>query len=257
MALADYKITDTDISTKGVAAAPDKLTGSAAENKAVFDRLIRECVRGDFNALIDYIAALELETLSGNAVRSGGTGQLKWLRIGSNGAIQYSADGSSWQNIFATAEAEHSHDDRYYTEAETDALLAAKAALTHDHDSRYYTETETDALLAKKHEYAPVEEVTESRTLAAGDNGKFLYCTAAVTLTVPDGETAALPTGAEIEIFRGTDGAVSIAAAEGVSFAVAGNSTTAEEAQSIAEQYSSVVLKKLSAGVWSIQGAVG
>ena len=42
----------------------------------------------------------------------------------------------------------HDHDDRYYTEAEVDALIAAVAVSTHDHDDRYYTEAEIDALLS-------------------------------------------------------------------------------------------------------------
>ena len=40
----------------------------------------------------------------------------------------------------------HTHDDRYYTETETDTLLAGKAAAVHNHDDRYYTEAEVDAL---------------------------------------------------------------------------------------------------------------
>jgi len=56
MALTDYKITDGQISTSGVSAAPDKLTGTTAENKAVFDRLIREAVKPDINSLIDELA---------------------------------------------------------------------------------------------------------------------------------------------------------------------------------------------------------
>lgn len=46
MALNDYKILDSDITTKGVVNAPDRLTGTAQQNKAVFDRLIREVVKG-------------------------------------------------------------------------------------------------------------------------------------------------------------------------------------------------------------------
>lgn len=42
--------------------------------------------------------------------------------------------------------APHTHDDRYYTETETDQLLAGKAASAHTHDDRYYTETEIDNL---------------------------------------------------------------------------------------------------------------
>jgi len=38
----------------------------------------------------------------------------------------------------------HIHDDRYYTESETNTLLANKSDLNHIHDDRYYTETELD-----------------------------------------------------------------------------------------------------------------
>lgn len=44
----------------------------------------------------------------------------------------------------------HTHDDRYYTETETDSLLAGKSDNTHTHDSRYYTENEVDSLLNNK-----------------------------------------------------------------------------------------------------------
>lgn len=44
----------------------------------------------------------------------------------------------------------HTHDDRYYTESETDTLLAEKSGTGHTHDDRYYTETETDTLLSEK-----------------------------------------------------------------------------------------------------------
>ena len=50
----------------------------------------------------------------------------------------------------------HTHDDRYYTETETNTLLPGNQAAgtyapsTHNHDDRYYTETETNTLLAGK-----------------------------------------------------------------------------------------------------------
>lgn len=52
--------------------------------------------------------------------------------------------------VSGKAATSHTHDDRYYTESETDTLLAAKAAASHDHNTLYYTETETDALLDAK-----------------------------------------------------------------------------------------------------------
>ncbi|ALL74276.1 hypothetical protein AD006_01165 [Pseudonocardia sp. EC080610-09] len=40
----------------------------------------------------------------------------------------------------------HTHDDRYYTESETNTLLSAKANTAHNHDSQYYTIQETNDL---------------------------------------------------------------------------------------------------------------
>lgn len=48
------------------------------------------------------------------------------------------------------AAASHTHDDRYYTEGETDTLLNGKSNTGHTHDDRYYTESETDTLLNGK-----------------------------------------------------------------------------------------------------------
>ncbi len=47
------KITDADIAQYGMTAQPDRMIGSPAENKAAFDRLVRDCVRVQFNALSD------------------------------------------------------------------------------------------------------------------------------------------------------------------------------------------------------------
>jgi hypothetical protein len=44
----------------------------------------------------------------------------------------------------------HIHDDRYYTETETNTLLSGKSDTTHNHDSSYYTEGEIDTLLLGK-----------------------------------------------------------------------------------------------------------
>ena len=57
MSITSFKITDSDISSKGVVAAPTVLSGSPEENKRVFDRLVREVLKGDFNALVDALAA--------------------------------------------------------------------------------------------------------------------------------------------------------------------------------------------------------
>lgn len=44
----------------------------------------------------------------------------------------------------------HTHDNRYYTEAETNNLLNGKSSTSHLHDERYYTESEVNNLLSTK-----------------------------------------------------------------------------------------------------------
>lgn len=56
MSLTDYKLNDADIASKGVVSAPDRMLGTAQQNKMVFDRLIREAVKGLYNGLIDALA---------------------------------------------------------------------------------------------------------------------------------------------------------------------------------------------------------
>ena len=55
MALSDLKQTEQDIQTYGVQSAPDKLSGSPKENKAVFDRLFAGAGMVKHNGLIDAI----------------------------------------------------------------------------------------------------------------------------------------------------------------------------------------------------------
>ena len=95
--------------------------------------------------------------------------------------------------------------------------------------------------------------VLADKTLDASDVGRFLRVDAAATITVPAGT---LPEGAEIEVFRYTADAVNIAAADGVSFALLGETELLKTSQTIKYQYSSIVMKQVAANVWSLQGAI-
>ena len=53
MSFTSQKITTGDISSQGVQSKPDKLTGTAAQNKQAFDNLVSATVKERFNALID------------------------------------------------------------------------------------------------------------------------------------------------------------------------------------------------------------
>ncbi len=53
MSIQEQKITEAAIAESGVQSRPDKLTGTAAQNKKVFDNLVTAVVREKFNALLD------------------------------------------------------------------------------------------------------------------------------------------------------------------------------------------------------------
>ena len=61
----------------------------------------------------------------------------------------------------------HNHDDRYYTEQETDSLLNGKSDVGHEHDDRYYTEQEMNILLSQK------ANTADLGTLAAKDKADW------------------------------------------------------------------------------------
>lgn len=97
MALNEYKISADEIGSKGVAAAPDKLSGTAAENKALFDRLVRELVAEKLNDLIDALVK-ELDSKMPAPPSMGVNGQ--YLRIGEEG-VEWGVPGGSGDMIAA------------------------------------------------------------------------------------------------------------------------------------------------------------
>lgn len=74
MSLSEYKLTDAAVAQSGVVAAPDRLTGTAAQNKMIFDRLIRETVKSLFNALLDELSGAGGAADIGAAAIAGVTG---------------------------------------------------------------------------------------------------------------------------------------------------------------------------------------
>ena len=59
MSIKDMKITPEQIQQKGVIASPDTLTGTADENKSVFDRLASEIIVPVVNAAIDEMSSMQ------------------------------------------------------------------------------------------------------------------------------------------------------------------------------------------------------
>ncbi len=91
--MAIEKISDSAVSSTGVVSAADTLTGTAAENKAVFDKLPK-LLRDKVNEVIDESNRLTNE--DGKAVKSP-DGTIKNVRLNGDNVIETSQDGTSWQ----------------------------------------------------------------------------------------------------------------------------------------------------------------
>ena len=71
MSIQDKKITDAAVAAAGVQSQPDKLTGTAAQNKRVFDNLVTAVVKTALNGLVDELtgtgaaAQLGIKTIPG------------------------------------------------------------------------------------------------------------------------------------------------------------------------------------------------
>ena len=94
MGLSDFKITDADITSKGVQASPDQLSGTAEDNKKVFDRLTSGPVRDGHNKLIDALVALGVEQLI-----QYGSEDIKYIRLNADEHIEISSDGATWTEV--------------------------------------------------------------------------------------------------------------------------------------------------------------
>ena len=82
----------------------------------------------------------------------GGTSNTTWVRRPMSSIWNYikgKADGV-YQPKGSYAASGHTHDDRYYTEAEINSKLDGKSNTGHTHDDRYYTETEINTKLNGK-----------------------------------------------------------------------------------------------------------
>ena len=102
MALNDNKITEKQLSDSGVVAAPDKLTGTAAENKAVFDRLVRAVVAPQYNALIDELSgaagAAGIGTKLGKKLDAAVlSDDIAAVRLNSDKVLETTADGVHYE----------------------------------------------------------------------------------------------------------------------------------------------------------------
>ena len=130
MAISDYKITAEDIAKYGCVSLPDTLTGNAQENKAKFDRLVRECVANAVNAVIDNMVLVENEAqdwASAEALRV----QAEAARVAAeNLRVQAENDRADAETARANAENKRDTAEKSRAAAETGRVNAESARVT-------------------------------------------------------------------------------------------------------------------------------
>lgn len=119
MSIRDYKITDAQIAEKGVIASPDTLTGTADENKRVFDRLVRECVAPQFNAIVDEFADMEESTNSWSAEEAQRVQQENARQSAEQGRVSAEDDRAQAESARVSAETARQHAESARDTAET------------------------------------------------------------------------------------------------------------------------------------------
>ena len=99
---------------------------------------------------------------------------------------------------------------------------------------------------------ARVQSASSSKTLALADAGTFIYVssTSNLTITIPTNASVAFPVGTEIEFCRWNTGAVTFAAASGVTL------VSANSLKSISVRYATAGLKQVAANTWLLSGSL-
>lgn len=116
------KITDKQLDTHGVVAAPTVLTGTPAENKAVFDRLVRQLIAPTMNEMIDdhnEMVANENDRVSAEADRE----EAEAARRETVGALVEAAEAARDAAQTAQAAAEDAKQDAETAKADAETAL--------------------------------------------------------------------------------------------------------------------------------------
>ena len=125
MSIRDYKITDAQFSEKGVIAAPDTLTGTAAENKGVFDRFAREIIAPQFNAIVDEFADMEESANSWSAKEAQRVQQENARQSAEQGRVSAEGQRVQSEKTRLSAESRRVADENARSAAETARTLSA------------------------------------------------------------------------------------------------------------------------------------
>lgn len=230
MSLESYKITDSAISTKGVVAAPDKLTGSAAQNKAIFDRLIRESVKSLYNGLIDAITATTGAGEVGTTEIEGVTGSDVQTVLGSLKTILDTKSASADTTAALALKSDKSVTDLHFKSVSLDA------------ETGVFTFTRED------NSYVTIDTVLEK----VATNWTYDADTQSLVLTLADGSSVSVPLSAFITETEFVD-------SDQIDFSVSNHTVTATvKAGSITDSMlASALVTQLQGYVTAASGSAG
>lgn len=121
--MALEKITEAQLNANGVIAAPDILSGSAATNKAIFDRMVRDVVAPAYNACVDAVNALQ-------ALQTGLEAQEQGRVTAETARVQAELERVAAELQRATAETERQAAEEAREDKETGYVAQAENAAT-------------------------------------------------------------------------------------------------------------------------------
>lgn len=134
------------------------------------------------NAEIGYITAVSTDTLTITRAQEGTSAQNAQAGWRVYGSITAKALTDIESEVGNKADTGHTHDDRYYTETETDTLLSGKAASSHSHTASQVTDFDT--------------EVSNNTDVAANTSARHTHSNKAVL----DAATASFTTADETKL---------------------------------------------------------
>ena len=110
----------------------------------------------------------------------------------------------------------------------------------------------SDGKVSPEQASAAILTYTANRTLELSDAGKLILMnlSSAGTLTIPANASVAFPVGAELELCQYGAGALTVAAASGVTL------VSLDSAALFAGQYACAALKQIAANIWLLAGGV-
>ena len=88
------KITEQQMDAVGVVAAPNVLNGTPAENKAIFDRMVRQLIAQSYNELVDVLREAGVEHAALLPENAAG---FRYIRLNADKVLEVSTDGTTWQ----------------------------------------------------------------------------------------------------------------------------------------------------------------